>query len=128
MTIDDSVLGQYTEEELSSGVNIATNPANPSQVISQRSFDILYEMNNISDSYVREYWRKRIAIMRAGVNPDDDVAVKAYYGDKQDEYDSYVKLKNEYPDNLSSVQKKFKDARELCKPNTYSVKLELVSE
>ena len=128
LTIGDSVLGQYTEEALSNGVNIATNPANPSQVISQRSFDILYEMNNISDSYVREYWRKRIAIMKAGLNPDKDVDVQAYYGDNREGYDSYVKLKDEYPDNLSSVQKNFKDARELCKPKTYSVKLELVSE
>lgn len=128
LTIGGNVLGQYTEEELSSGVNIAINPANPSQVISQKSFDILYDMNNISDISVREYWRKRIAIMRAGVNPDDDVAVKAHYGADQNGYDSYVKLKNEYPEKLSYVQEKFKEARKLCEPNTYTVKLELVTE
>lgn len=128
LTIDGNELGRYTEEALSNGVNIATNPANPSQVISQRSFDILYDMNNKSDSNVREYWKKRIAIMGAGVNPDDDVAVKAHYGADQEGYDSYVKLKNEYPEKLSYVQEKFEDARKLCEPNTYTVKLELVSE
>ncbi|MDY3927834.1 MAG: GDSL-type esterase/lipase family protein [Clostridia bacterium] len=86
--IDDNLLGTYTSEDLSKGVNIAVNQNNPSQIQAQEVYDLSMQKARMEFSY------RYIAQTHGGI-------LSGYYNGATD-YDGVVEyMKNRYGDSYN---------------------------
>lgn len=114
------ILGTYTADELSNGINIAVNENNPSQIAAKKAYKLLIQKDTASDSY-RSLVRYRARMQRSGIDMQDDSAVKEYLSDT--DYGIYISLLNReasLKENISSLREQ---ACELSVPQVHTVSI-----
>lgn len=94
--IDDSLLGTYTSEELSNGVNIAVNENNPSQLQAQEVYELSMEKakTEFSYRYIAQTHGNIISGYYNGAVDYDGVVeyMKNRYGEKYNDQMRYINI------------------------------------
>lgn len=122
--IDDVKLGDYSSAEFEKGVNIATNENNPFQKLSLEIYNILDEMNDVSE-VCNNYWYEVASLKGHGVNPDDDAAVKSFYNNVESKYNEYFDLRDKHSEYMAQINNMYSDAQQKCKTDSCTVSIRL---
>ena len=119
VTFDEEyVLGTYSAAELAAGINIAVNENNPAQAAVNEAFNAILEKDWLQ--YISgQLARYKAFVLKAGIDLDDEAAVKAYLGDsKYREYTSWIASADE---RLNKIQTYREKAHSLSLPQIHTV-------
>jgi len=112
------VLGTYSAEELSNGINIAVSLNNPAQTAVNEAFELIKKKDK--DQYsLGQLARHKSTLLSNNVDLNDDTAVKACLGTTN--YNEYKSGLESADEKLNRIQSYREQARALCTPKTHIV-------
>lgn len=113
-----NIIGEYSDEELKNGVNIAKSENNPSQAASRAAYAKLLKKDKISD-IERSYVKSLIKLHNNNVDINDESAVKACLGENS--YNYFIGVRDLSEQRKADIISLRAEAKSLSSPSEHSV-------